>query len=301
MSHLLASIWPLFVLILGGYLARRSGFPNEDFWPGAERFNYFILFPALLIKSLVAAPLDNPALPSLALCAALVLVTLWIVLMVLRRVFRWQPARFGVLVQGTLRFNTYIGLAIAGSAFGPAGLTLAALLLAIIVPIVNVLSVFAFTAGASVTPRALALTVMKNPLIVACLLGVSANLAGVRFAGGSDELFSFLAATSLPLGLLCVGAALHFEELRGETKAMLLSSIGRLLVVPCLAYAFAQMAGLAKVETALLVLFLSLPCAPTAYILARQLGGDARLMAGIITLQTLLSAVTLPLVLQAVL
>ena len=301
MLQVLISVWPLFALILGGHFARRLGFPNEGFWPGAEKINYYILFPALLIKSLLAAPLDNPALARLALCAALVLGVLWIVLLVLRRVFRWPPDRFGVLVQGTLRFNTYIGLAIIASAFGASGLTLAALVLAIIVPVVNVLSILAFTVERSVRPRALASTLLRNPLIVACLIGVLANLAGIRLVGGTDGLLSLLAATSLPLGLLCVGAALRFEELKGETTSMLLNSIGRLIVVPCLAYALAVMSGLPKVETAVLVLFFALPCAATAYVLARQLGGDAHLMAGIVTLQTLLSALTLPLVLQALL
>lgn len=301
MLHVLVSLWPLFALILGGHFARRLGFPNEGFWPGAERINYYILFPALLFRSLVAAPLDNPALSRLALCAALVLGVSWIVLLVLRRAFRWPPDRFGALVQGTLRFNTYIGLAIVASAFGPDGLTLAALLLAVIVPIVNVLSILAFTSDRSVGARELAFTLLRNPLIVACVMGVLANLAGIRLAGGTDGLLSLLAATSLPLGLLCVGAALRFEELRGETTPMLLNSIGRLVVVPCLAYALAEMSGLPKVEAAVLVLFFSLPTAPTAYVLARQLGGDAHLMAGIVTLQTLLSALTLPLVLRALL
>ena len=88
MSHVLFSLWPLFALIVAGHVARRLGFPGEGFWPGAERLNYFVLFPALLIKSLIAAPLDNAALPRLALCAALVIGVSWIVLLVLRRVFR---------------------------------------------------------------------------------------------------------------------------------------------------------------------------------------------------------------------
>jgi len=295
---LLVTLWPLFALIVGGYLARRAGFPNEGFWPGAERFNYFVLFPALLIRSLISAPLDNPALPRLALCAVLAMAILWVVLLGLRRLFRWRPDRFGVIAQGTLRFNTYIGLAAVAGAFGTDGLTLAALLLAALVPIVNVLSILAFTSGQHLRPKDLALALLKNPLVMACLIGVSANLAGLELVAGTDGLFSLLAATSLPLGLLCVGAALRFDELAGETRAMLLNSVCRLLVVPCVAYAMARMVGLPAIETTLLVVFFALPCAPTAYVLARQLGGDAHLMAGIVTLQTLLSALTLPLVLQ---
>src|SRR5690606_6131638 len=66
MSYLLAALWPLFALILGGYLLRRAGFPSNAFWPGAERLNYFVLFPALLFSSLARAPLDSPHLGRIA-------------------------------------------------------------------------------------------------------------------------------------------------------------------------------------------------------------------------------------------
>lgn len=297
MSPLLASLWPLFALILAGWVARRYDFPNAQFWPGAERINYFVLFPALLFRSLATAPLANPALPRIAVCVFVVLGVVWVALLVLRRLWRWTPDRFGVLVQGTLRFNTYVGLAVIGSTFGSEGLALAALLIAVTVPTVNILSVVAFTHAVDL--RALLARLVTNPLIVACVLGIAANLAGVRLVAGTGELLSFLAATSLPLGLLCVGAALKFGELKGETSTLLWNSAGRLLLVPVLAYVMTRLVQLPAADTAILVLFFALPSAPTAYVLARQLGGDARLMAGVITMQTLLAAVTLPLVLAA--
>ena len=300
MLHLLASLWPLFALILGGYVCRQIKFPNAGFWPGAERFNYFVLFPALLFKSLATAPLTNPALPRVALCVGLVLGLSWVVLCILRRMFGWKAERFGVFVQGALRFNTYIGLAAIGSVFGNEGLPLVALLLAVTVPTVNVLSVYAFTSEQSIRPAALALTILKNPLIAACLIGVVVNLLGIRLVGGTDSFLSFLATTSLPLGLLCVGAALQPQELRGEKTALVSSSISRLLMLPALAYSLSWALELPEMESAILVLFFALPSAPTAYVLARQLGGDAHLMAGIITLQTLLSALSLPLIIRIV-
>lgn len=116
MSYLLASLWPLFALILGGHVLRRVGFPSAEFWPGAERLNYFILFPVLLFTSLATAPLNNPDLARVAVCVGLMLAGAWLVLVALRRWCRWPAQRFGVLVQGTLRFNTYIGLAAGQSA-----------------------------------------------------------------------------------------------------------------------------------------------------------------------------------------
>ncbi|WP_423836557.1 AEC family transporter [Stutzerimonas stutzeri] len=297
MIALLLALWPLFALIVAGYFLRLKEFPNEAFWPGAERINYFVLFPALLFSSLATAPLNNPALPRLAGAVMLGLGLIWVGLLLVKRMRGWPAARFGAVAQGALRFNTYLGLAAVGSLFGKEGLALAALMLALMVPTVNVMSVWALTAERGVNVRSLLLPIIKNPLILACLAGALVNLAGLGLPGGTDRLLSLLAAASLPLGLLCVGAALKPQELSGEIPALGWNSATRLLAVPLLAYGVALALGLPDMETSILVLFFALPTAPTAYVLTRQLGGDSHLMAGIITLQTLLAAASLPLVL----
>lgn len=298
--ELLLALWPLFALIVAGYYLRRLAFPNEAFWPGAERLNYFMLFPALLFSSLATAPLDNPALPRLALAVLLALGIAWLALLLVRRVRGWPAGRFGAFSQGILRFNTYLGLAAVGSLFGQEGLTLAAIMLALMVPTVNVLSVWSLTAERGVSARSLLLPILKNPLILACLGGALVNLSGLGLPGGSDRLLSLLAAASLPLGLLCVGAALKPEQLGGEIPALAWNSLLRLLAMPMLAWAVAYGLHLPAMESTVLVLFFALPTAPTAYVLTRQLGGDSQLMAGIITLQTLLAAASLPLLLLLV-
>ena len=300
MLELLLALWPLFALIVGGYYLRRWAFPNEAFWPGAERLNYFMLFPALLFSSLATAPLDNPALPRLGLAVLLALGIAWLALLLVRRIRGWPAGRFGAFSQGILRFNTYLGLAAVGSLFGQEGLTLAAIMLALMVPTVNVLSVWSLTAERGVSARSLLLPILKNPLILACLGGALVNLSGLGLPGGSDRLLSLLAAASLPLGLLCVGAALKPEQLGGEIPALGWNSLLRLLGMPMLAWAVAYGLQLPAMESTVLVLFFALPTAPTAYVLTRQLGGDSQLMAGIITLQTLLAAASLPLLLLLV-
>src|SRR5690606_29671766 len=184
----------------------------------------------------------------------------------------------------------YLGLAAVGSLFGQEGLTLAALMLALMVPTVNVLSVWSLTAERGVSARSLLLPILKNPLILACVGGALFNLTGIGLPGGTDRLLSLLAAASLPLGLLCVGAALKPEQLGGEIPALTSNSALRLLAMPLLAWGVAWALALPAMETAVLALFFALPTAPPAHALTGQLGGDSQLMAGIITLQTLLAA-----------
>lgn len=300
MSYILVALWPLFVLILVGYGMRRFGFPGEGFWAGAERLNYYILFPALLFNSLIAAPLDHPALPRLLVAVVLVLLIATAGLLVARRQREWRASRFGVLLQGMLRFNTYLGLAAVSSLYGKEGMLFAAVMLAVLVPTVNVLSVMALSADNIKSVRSLLFPVAKNPLILACAAGAAVNLAGIEPKWGADRLLTMLANTSLPLGLLSVGAALKLDELRGQLGTLVGNTVGRLLLMPALAFVIAWTLALPTIESAILVLFFALPTAPTAYVLARQLGGDSHLMAGLITFQTLLSAISLLLVMAVV-
>ncbi|EXF42567.1 putative permease [Pseudomonas sp. BAY1663] len=137
-------------------------------------------------------------------------------------------------------------------------------MLALMVPTVNVMSVWALTAERGVSVRSLLLPIMKNPLILACLAGALVNFSGLGLPGGSDRLLGLLAAASLPLGLLCVGAALKPQELSGEVPALGWNSALRLVAVPSLTYAVARLLGLPEMETTILVLFFALPTAPTA-------------------------------------
>ncbi|MFC0266797.1 AEC family transporter [Kushneria aurantia] len=296
MQELLTALWPIFALIVAGYGLMRRGLPDPHFWPGAERLNYFVLFPALLFSSLADAPFDDSALPRLLTAIGLILALCSLTLWSLRRHWRWPAARFGVMVQGTLRFNTYLGLAVVTSLFGGEGLKLAAVVLALLVPMVNVLSVVALTGDETTSAKRLLRPIVKNPLILACAAGALFNLAGGELGGGVDRLLSLTAAASLPLGLLCVGAALRPQQLGGEIATLAITSTIRLLLIPCLAAAVAMLLQLPSMERTLVVLFFSLPTAPAAYVLTRQLGGDSQLMAGVITLQTLLAALSLMLI-----
>lgn len=297
MPTIVLDLWPVFAMILLGFLLRRGSFLSREFWDGAERLNYFLLFPALLVSSMIRAPFLSPELPTIAMLALLTIAGIWLVLQLLRSIYRWPAERFGVLAQGALRFNTYLGLAAVGALYGEQGLAIAAIIMAIKIPVLNFLSVWALASGQQLSAKQMLRPIMKNPLIQACLLGICLNLSGIGLPLGSDKLLSMMGAGSLPLGLLCVGAALQPAQLLGERKALLISSVTRLLLIPAVVVVLARLLSMQLQAAILVVIFFALPTAPSAYILARQLHGDSGLMAGIITLQTLLAMLSLPLVL----
>jgi predicted permease len=144
------------------------------------------------------------------------------------------------------------------------------------------------------------MALLRNPLILACLLGIGLNLGGIGLPGWSADAIELLGNAALPLGLVAVGVALRPQALWHSGRAFWLSSALKLIVTPLIVMALAWIVGLHGAHRDIALLFAALPTATSAYILARQLGGDAELMAAVITGQTLLAMATLPLLLHAV-
>lgn len=292
------ALGPLFALILFGAVLGRIDYPGGDFWPRAERIVYYLFFPALLIHTLATADVEGvPVLRLAVVCLGATLITaagLWVT----RHRFAQDDAAFTSVFQGALRFNTYVSIAGAGALHGQAGLASAAVVIAVLVPTVNLLSVACFIGVGALGRTSLARSLfelLRNPLILACIVGISLNASGIGLPGWSDPILALAGRPALPLGLLAVGVALRPAYLFRGGRALWLASGIRLVVVPAFALALAWGVGLDAVSWDVVLLFTAVSTATSSYILARQLGGDAELMAALITVQTAAAMLTLPL------
>ncbi|MCB1639339.1 MAG: AEC family transporter, partial [Thiothrix sp.] len=272
------------------------------FWRPAEQLTYFVLFPALLILRLAQAELDLASTGMVMLGAVLTPILGGLLAYGFRPLLKLDGPDFTSLFQGSARFNTYIGLALAATLPEPA-LMLAALVLAIMIPLVNVLCVlvFAHEVRQGNGLRGVLLSILGNPLILGCLCGIALNLSGLQLPALVLEVLGKLAVMALPLGLLAVGAGLRLKALRVGGRAFAVSVLIKLLLLPALLWLVMRSLGLGGTGLQVLVMFAALPTASSAYILARQLGGNHELMAAIITGQTLVALLTLPLVMAMVL
>lgn len=296
MAHIFLALFPLIALIATGYLFKKYHFFSHEFWAGAEKLNYYVLFPALLFHTLVTANIDFQNLKFVILVMFIVIVVATITLYTIKFIKNIQPARFGVHVQSIVRFNTYIGLALVAALYHKEGMAILAILLAVSIPVVNVISVLSLTSSEQMAFKPVIVALLKNPLIVSCIVGGAFNALQIPLWDGILNLLKLFSSSSLPLGLLCVGAALQFMEMKKDVPALVLDTFARLLIMPALAYAICLWFGLSHLETQIMVVFFALPTASAAYILTKVLRGDSQLMAAVISFQTICAAVTLPLV-----
>ncbi len=293
------ALGPIFCLIVLGYGLRYGGFLGAAFWFGAERLTYFVLFPALLVHKLALAELGGyPLAPLATVIIAALLITSAIVFG-LKPLLGVNGPQFSSIYQGSIRFNTYVGLAAASSLFFEPGSTVAALAIAILIPIINVLCVIVLAIYATGSQSLLGLlgSLLRNPLILACLLGIFLNSSGLKAPLGSESILVILAQAALPIGLLAVGAGLRESAKISSKRQLILTAVVKLMALPGITAVLCGLMKLEPLESGVLILFAALPGAPSSYILARQMGGDAAFMATIVTLETGLSLVTLPVIL----
>ena len=204
---------------------------------------------------------------------------------------------FGSIFQGAIRFNTYIGFAVVDSLLGSQALILSVIVVAIVIPTVNVISVLVLHYFSEEKIKMSMLntlfSLLKNPLIFGCIVGIAMNILSFPTPQVLSITLSLIGSLLLPLGLMCIGAALVFSNFNSSSKLIILSSFFKFFVYPLIGFCACLLFGLDQLTTQVVTIMCALPTASAAYILSKKMGGDFQLMARITTAQTLMSVISL--------
>ncbi len=292
--HFMSTAWlvlPDFMIILLGWiLHHRFGF-GRDFFTGLEKLVYYVLFPTLLFQSILKTPLTAQTTGDLLIVSFMLVATGFLMVRLGGRLFRAPATALASVTQCGFRFNTYLGLALAPTLGGASGQTVMALLVGLTVPLANIAAVYPLARhqGGNLFGA-----LLRNPLLMATLLGLAGNLAGFELPQSIDIMAERLGMAAVAMGILCIGPSLSWQGSQGLGRFISWVVGTKILLLPLVAWGCANLLGLDEVTTAMLVLFGSLPCATAAYVLAVRMGGDGRLVSLIISVSTLASAVTIP-------
>jgi hypothetical protein len=305
MSAVLASLIPTFLIIATGWLCRATGFVSEQQWAGIEQGTYVVFFPALIIDTLSRADLSS--VPVLGVGGALIGAILSMAVLVLalcpflQRHLAVDGPSFTSIFQGATRWNTFVGLAVAGSLFGQRGIALIAVAIAAMVPLLNLLAFYVFIRFAGrpkQSPWDILRSFVTNPFIWSCAVGLALNLLAPPLPKPIAGYIEVMGRAALAAGLLIVGAGLDIRRLARPGVPHALAAGLKLVLMPLMAATFAGFAGVSGDDMSVTVIAASVPSASAAYVLARQMGGNASLMAEILTLQTLLALISMPLMIS---
>ncbi len=294
MLTIFLAISPVFAIILMGYGLRRGGIPSIEFWNFNDRLVYRVLMPALFFAKISAADLGGGLSDYAFLLYAGFFAAIFCGWLLGHGI---QAPQASSLVQGSARFNTFIGLAIAEAVYGAQGLQLAVLGSALLVPVVNITVVTLMARQLGGGGKLILVGLVKNPLILSICAGALFNLAGLSEVPVLHETARLLGNAALPIMLLCVGANLKLRGLSRSKRTIGYSMVGKFLISPIAVILAALVLSSDPLLVQVALIFAALPTGAASYTLAREMRGDAPLMAAIITMQTLLSFITLPLTL----
>lgn len=299
MSDIFSTISAVLLLVFAGHILWRQEFVPVSFWDGLSKVCYWILFPCLLFDLMSTLQLDAPFLLPFGLTILVGSTSVVCFGFLSGWLIGASGPTTSSLVQGGLRYNGFLMLAFVQGAFGLAALEIGALSVAILVPIANIVSVLViFLLGDSKKDanlgRAIFTECARNPLIGAIIIGGVVNVSGIPVPDFVIESTELLGRSSLPMLLLCVGASIRIAGLRSHKMALFLAVLSKLIVLPSVMMITGLFLGLEKQVLLVLVVLATAPTAASSYTLAQQLGGDAPLMAEIITAQTLVSAIAIP-------
>lgn len=300
MNGLLTGIVPVFAMIALGWGLKQVRFLADDGWRAVERLTYFVFYPAFLVPAVWGADFSAGTAGPVALS------TIGVSFLVVALTVAAKPAlglpdpSFTSVLQGVVRWNGFVFLPVAAAVFGPAGLGTAAVAFGVLAPALNVVCVLALArwgAGQGGGWRLALRSLGRNPIIWACGIGAALNLTSLPTHPLLDGIFELMGPGAIALGLITAGAGLSFRYAAARPVTIATVATIKLLVLPMAMFWLCGWLGGDRIAQGVALLAGAAPGAAASYVLARQMGGDAPLVAGVVAFTTVASAATIPLLL----
>lgn len=290
------AIVPLFLIIAVGFGVKRLG------WIGPEdvrRFNkvtFYTFMPVMLFYNIYTSDFSHTVRLSYALFVVGMALAMILLAFLITLAAEKTPERRGVMIQAAFRSNfVLLGLPIAQELLPNANFGITALMIAIVVPIYNMMSVVVleYFRGSKPKMGEVLLAVIKNPLIIGSIVGLLTQALHITLP---EVLVSFagkMNSAATPLILLLLGASFEMRQLSRYKKQLLVCVGLRLLVFPGAILALAAALGLRDIEFVTVLAMTAAPTAVNSFNMAQQLGGDSDLAGSAVVVSTAASFFTL--------
>lgn len=299
MENLLLSvnvISPIFFMLALGYGIKQFKVIDEHTLDGMNKVAFKIFFPVLMFNSIYKTKLEHAFNPKLLSSAVITVVILFFVLCAIVPLIEKDSKKRGVMIQGMFRSNFVIfGLPISIALCGAENVGATSLLIAIIVPLYNALSIIALEIhrNQKVKVTKILKGIISNPLVLGGAAGVIALLLRLQFPTAIESSISDIAKITTPLSLILLGASFKFSEIKGNRKQAIISVLGKLVIIPLVIIPIFIFMGFRNVELVSLVVMMGAPTAVSSFTMAGQMDGDQPLAGQIVVFTSIGSIITM--------
>lgn len=295
----LNTVLPIFLLILVGLFLKKVNLMNEAFIAAGTSLVYYCALPVRMFQDVAESDLRTMANGRFILFIVAVTLAGYVVIWLASLKLCPDRDRRGAFIHAAFRGNyVYVGIPITQNILGMDMVPCTVLVIAFVIPIYNILGVATLAwysrGGEKVDKKRLLLDILKNPLIIAILVGLPFSLFGWRLPGAVNESLDYLGSIATPLALLFIGGSIRYREFLENLWLSVKAAALKVIVQPLLFVPLALWLGFNPEEVVTIYVMLAVPTALNAYIVTRKLGGDEEVAAGTIVATLLLSIATIP-------
>ena len=290
------AVLPMCLVMALGYGTRRLGWIRREEISTINKIAFRIFLPCLLYYNVYCSDLSgsfDPLLMAYAVGGVLLTFGLSLGYTLLTEKL---PERRGVMIQGMFRSNYVImGIPVATALLGADQLGTVSILIAVVVPLFNMLSVVVLEVFRGQKPKPLHILgqIAKNPLVIGSVLGILTLAAGIRLPHILEQTIQNISAIASPLQLFLLGAFFQFSGLKTYRRELVTVSAAKLIVAPGLFLGLGALLGFRGVAFVSLIGVFASPTAVNSFAMAQQMGGDAELAGDIVVTTSAVSILTM--------
>ena len=304
MENLIFSLnvtFPIFLVMVVGYILRQIGMLNDNFVTVANKFNFKVTLPVMLFGDISAVDIKAVFdLKYVLFCALASTICFWVIWGITRLCMK-DKTMIGAFVQGSFRSSAAVmGLAFIQNIYGTSAM--GPLMIIGAVPLYNIFSVIVLTFEADEEEGARRdtsrikvafLNILKNPIIIAIVLGLIVAYLRVDFPVIMDKTMDSVAQMATPLALVALGAGFEGRKALAKIKPTIAAAMVKLILQPAVFIPIAAWLGFTGEKMIGILIMLASPTTPSCYIMAKNMKNDGVLTASIVVTTTLLGAFTL--------
>ena len=284
-SVCMEAILPVFLLMAVGYAAKRLGIIKEETIPAMNTVAFKTFLPVMSFFNIYNSDPSSSLQPRLMVFSAVMIVVVFSLSVLFARFFVRDPRKLGVVIQGLFRSNYLaVGLPVASMLVPDGDAGVISVLTAVTVPIFNILAIIVldYYSGEKINAGKLLRDCLKNPLIIACGLGILSMLLKFRFPSPIETTLRDMSRVGSPLMLFLLGAFFRFDKIGPNARELTAVLLGRLIVIPAAVLPVAILLGFRGIELATILVLSGAATAVASFTMAQQMGGDASLAGNIV-------------------
>ena len=289
-------VLPLFLLLAVGYCIKLTGIMNETSVRQTNNMIFKVFLPLLVFFNIYKTDLTSSFDMSLLLFAVVGVLLQFIISLCLVILLEHDNARRGVMLQGMFRSNFVLfGIPISTALFGDSAAGLASILIAVIIPLYNMLAVVSLESFNGKKPSLwkILVGILTNPLIIASAVGILFVVFHIPLPTVLYKTVSDLSIIATPLAFVILGASFSFGETGRCVRDLCITLGAKLVAYPLLFIALAILMGFRDAHLAVLLTVFGSPIAVSSFTMAQQMGGDDKLAGQLVVFSSLLSVFTM--------